>query len=132
MTVPSLSEEQRKLLTEFLGYRYHQYSSDVDSMYIGMMYVKCSCGFKGRLTEWEVMCSPKNRTFTTYQDLGDLFTELQKRGRWEEFYLYSFNKSPFCYIHAEFAAWIFNPDRIGLIAEFVEGETEWIGKLKKP
>lgn len=130
MTAPSLSVEDRKLLTEFLGEKHHQYYNDVDSMYAGMLYVKCSCGFKGRLTEWEVICNSRNRTFLTYQDLGDLFTELQKRGWWREFAYYAelrwVEQEVRHYIITDyrFHAWLFNPERIGLIAEFIRPKVQ--------
>lgn len=94
MTAPSLSEDDRRTLEKFLGFPVGKIDGNT---------------------------------------LLAAFTELQKRGWWEEFY----NKFAFRLYQKEFkgntkmimsdacyAKWLFRPERIGLICQFVRGKNE--------
>lgn len=115
----NLTEEQRKLLTEWLGESYHSY---VFSREFAMGFPhdvsKCSCGLTGYSVR--EICTKANRTFTTWQDLGDLKEKLVEKGLDMEFGSYSYD----VYFHdinysGEDWAWYLDPIRFcHLVAEF--------------
>jgi hypothetical protein len=72
MTDYTLTDEQRKRLTEFLGEPYHNLSLDLTYC------DTCRCIVQ-RFTEHE------NRTFDTPQDAHDLAKKLVEVGKWDEF-----------------------------------------------
>lgn len=97
-------ETDRKLLTEYLGECWHELLTDSDFPAL------CSCG-KGFTTD-----DHHNRTFTTREDMMDLYEVIWKKREWERFIDYSGNEdtehdcSEFettLDIFASMAAWLF-------------------------
>ena len=72
-----LSENDRKRLTEYLGECWHELK------HLGWKDWVCSCGAK------KCERSSFHRTFTTWQDFGDLKNKLVEKGEWKEFIIYS-------------------------------------------
>lgn len=72
----------KKLLTEYLGEKYHQISTNYGEV------SKCSCGARGAIARME--CWKNNRPFTTWADLGALKEKMAERGDWEEFLSFCF------------------------------------------
>lgn len=120
-----LSEDDRKLLLEFKHGCKPTYITRNGKLYYHFSLLE---GLKkGYLVP----------SFTTGNDLLDLFTELQKRGWWEEFHYYCAKKMFYelyprghyvpgigeSYLHdGRFTAWLYRPERIGMICEFVRGK----------
>lgn len=93
-----LSDEQKKMLTEFLGECWHESEED------DRRCIHCQKHLEG----WRIKDLKNNdifivnskieyRTFTSWQDLGDLKENIVKMGEWESFLIY--------------AASTFSPDR---------------------
>ena len=129
MTDLTLTDDDRKLLTKFMGEEYH----DVAISFHDGKVSKCSCGARGYIARFE--CKKNNRTFTTYEDALLLAKKLAEKGDWEEFvefaWRYDSEKDPYinkypkklydCYC----MAWLFidDPRRIPwLVANFLKGE----------
>jgi hypothetical protein len=76
----NLSEDQKRLLTEFLGECWHEFSKDVE-------------GFDGPCVKCRTWRSSSIvRTFLTYQDLGDVKEKLVEKGLWSSFLIYAICK----------------------------------------
>ena len=72
----NLTEDQKRLLTEFLGECWHEFSKDVE-------------GFDGPCVKCRTWRSSSIvRTFLTYQDLGDVKDKLVEKGLWAAFLEY--------------------------------------------
>ena len=82
-----MTDEQRKALTGFLGECWHRpdYGSQMINphLYIG---VPCACGRVSFNAKHE---KKANRTFTTWQDLGDLKEKIVEIGLGYEFFMYA-------------------------------------------
>ena len=110
----NLTENQKRLLTEFLGECWHEYIKQppLEKWEIDQGYIQtalCSCGSHS--------CLKSNRTFTTYQDLGDVKDKLVEKGLWRKFWWFSFEKeskarklaSGEVFSFSEWDAWLFRP-----------------------
>jgi hypothetical protein len=85
MTTYKITEEMRKLLTEVLGEKYHEWVEQIpftkEMKESGFVQVAlCSCG--------TFSCHEINRTFTTDQDRTDLFRKLVELGKFNKFLMY--------------------------------------------
>jgi hypothetical protein len=125
-----LSDDDKKLLTEFLGECWHEwevaYPNGVkDTKMYGHRCVLCKQYWPIKIENGPII----SRTFTTWQDLGDLRDKLKATQRWPEFVLYvakahdrpevKKNKTAGFY----FVAWLINPAVfIPLVAEFLRKE----------
>jgi len=101
-----MSDNWRKVLTEqLLGECWHDWHR--------------SAGFGNWLCHTcrkEVMIQIPNRTFITWQDVGDVKEKLVEMGRWERFFRYASLKCPYTNfdqvrddVVAYITAWLFRP-----------------------
>lgn len=120
----TLSDDQKKRLTMLLGECWHgPFVTNYGHDCVDQICKKC----------WsapEELKYPKNRTFTTWQDLGDLKERLEEKGMWEKFYNYC------AALHQDentsdkrsvvrFTVWLLNPATfIPMVAEFLEAQNE--------
>ena len=118
-----MNDEDKKLLTEFLGECWHEYTFEKqpeDECGEFSCWV-CRCGHRTQF--WQRQ--RQNRTFTTWQDMGDLKEKLVGKGMWTNFYPYAKTK---CWIDEYFCesnvvAWFLNPAVfIPLVVEFLRKE----------
>jgi hypothetical protein len=102
----TMIETDRKLLTEYLGECWHDYD------WVNGVGWKCKCGHEAYLPD----TFKNNRTFTTREDMMDLYEVIWKKREWEGFIDYSGNEdtehdcSEFettLDIFASMAAWLF-------------------------
>jgi hypothetical protein len=111
----SLSEDDKKLLTEFLGECWHKFQSD--GMGSGYSCQKCKIH--------RTWTDKQDRPFTTWPDLGDLKEKLVKDNTWEEFddfsykeFMFRKGKRPYRY-----NSWLLSPAVfIPLVVEFLRKE----------
>ena len=94
-----MTDEDKKLLTEFLNECWHEYE---DSLHC----IKC-----GGMDD--------NRTFTTAQDMQDLKDKLVEKGKWESFYREIYRKSKFSW-DCMFIDWLWRPESCQLVADFLK------------
>jgi hypothetical protein len=121
----NLTDDEKKLLTELLGERWH----DIELSFHDGMVSTCSCGAGGVKARME--CPKNNRTFTTWQDLGDLKNKLAEKGLWQEFYqLCARNYKATRMVNwkwideSSVSSWLINPGVfIPLVAEFLKRPT---------
>lgn len=119
-------EDQKRLLTEtLLKEEWHTHTKED-----GCISVDLSTGW----IKEKLICRKKNRTFDTWQDLGDVKDALVKEGLWSDFYMFATirYKDHFLFLwkdvaEHEVSCWLFNPtDNEGkvhfchLVAEFLE------------
>lgn len=98
-----MTNEHRKVLTEFLGECYHE-GMEIEPCSVGSIRLPCNkCGKQAH-----------NRTFTSAQDMVDLARKMVEKGVWERFHHYAM---AYCgldvptKIHS-FTAWLItNPER---------------------
>ncbi len=128
-----MTNDQKKMLTEWLGECWHEVASQYMTQGNGWLCKHCRKTFT------------VNRTFTTWQDVGDYKNMLVADGLWAEFILYvakkynDLNKGreidlSGSYVVIEFTSWLFrsvdesgNPHFCRLVAGFLEkrkGEKE--------
>lgn len=106
-----MTTDDRKMLTEYLGERWHIQQDDS---------ILCRCG--------EPL--PHNRTFTTAQDMVDLVWELGRNGQWLDFYQFCFkpyvDSNPVKVSPSGMTLYFFeNPTRTcELIAEYLRKESK--------
>ena len=132
MSENNLTEKQRRLLTEWLGECYHEPDRDsAVGCYQGEYTVRQTCEKCGKILSTTEKVYLGNRTFDTWQDLGDLKEKLVEKGLWINFeglaYKSFFN--PFSrdeddldtyydQIIGAYTEWLMDPARILLVAEF--------------
>jgi hypothetical protein len=123
----NLTENQKRLLTEFLGECWHEYIKQppLEKWEIDQGYIQtalCSCGSHS--------CLKSNRTFTTYQDLGDCMGKLVEKGKLADFVEWVLNYA-YCnkiilsrreHVGVAWCWWetLSALDRCQLVAEFLE------------
>ena len=109
-----LSEESRKRMTEFLGECWHERLHDPKYMYD-------FCGKCGR--PWHEG-TIKFRTFTTWQDLGDLKEKLVEKGLWDDFENFALSKKNEKFVSmVSLSNYLINPAIfIPLVNEFLKEE----------
>jgi hypothetical protein len=133
----TLTESDRRLLTEkVLRECWHEWAFEDSDPHGRFPYNNgFYCLNCGKQTEAKV--APSNRSFTTWQDVGDLMTALQKAGKWFAFERFATHQwSRMCY-EKEYGGhncpftpmqWIFQPATeqgihfAWLVAEFMKGE----------
>lgn len=125
-------EDDRRLLTEeVLGEKWHKFILS-PKMTIptpsSFRPSQCSCGNTG-YSVIEI-CSKANRTFTTWQDTGDLKERIVEMGRWGEFMMVQkrqihVTENPNGMTLSEWVDWLMDPIRF---PELVVG---WWRKRKK-
>lgn len=122
---------QRTLTEEVLGECWHEiipYCLQRDQKPARDMIFPCTkCGKEFGLAVFYTE-GKGNRTFTTWQDLGDVKEALVKMGKWEEFYWFT---GPALEGTSNKTAWLLclvNPAEIGermaMVAEWWEGKKE--------
>jgi hypothetical protein len=79
----SLTKEQKKALTEFLGECWHEYG--IDSEGYESSCIKCHT--------WR--CQQERRAFTSESDMMALYRRLHEVKKWKEFYLWAVKKSTY-------------------------------------
>ena len=101
-------EEDKKLLTKYLGERWHAILNTVQSIEYGTL-CKCSCGAIN--CEKDAM----HRTFTTWQDLGDLKEKLVEKDIFDSFGRLAINRWAEKLNNKEtssnYVEWLLNPAR---------------------
>jgi hypothetical protein len=118
-------ETDRKLLTEYLGECWHEWQYIKGSIR-QELFQCCKCGeaCKGVASEEQ-----KQRTFTTREDLYDLFGKIYEAGRWEEFEAYAWDRWPdvgsFKHGIGKYTAWLFCLSGDGY-EERCQMMTDWI------
>jgi len=118
-----MTDEDKKLLTEFLGECWHEYTFEKqpeDECGEFSCWV-CRCGHKTQF--WQKQ--RQNRTFTTWQDMGDLKETLVEKGRYEEFEAFAsvIYKREKMFLHRPLVNWLLSPAVfISLVAEFLKQE----------
>jgi hypothetical protein len=111
-----IKEYDRKLLTEYLGEKYHEWERSY--------YAK---------DEFDTLCitcratvdkSHENRTFTTIQDFYDLKVKMVELGEWEEFYRWGMKKYAEECIRSitqqGYANWLFRPESCALVDDYLK------------
>ena len=115
-----MTEENRKLLTEFLGKKWHEQLICLDPE--NDLWRECSCGLRYWYTAHHNN-EYSNHTFTTWQDLGDLKNKLVEFKKWDSFEFYAAYT-----IWAKdketslgFTEWLLSPERFcQLVADFLK------------
>ena len=119
-----LTDDDRKVLTEFLGECWHKKLHDAKCMYDSCE----NCG-----NPWHKI-NIKFRTFTVWQDLGDLKEKLVEKGMWLAFMCFAarqYNKDhqdrPLSldgsYVVVDFNLWLLSPARFcQLVADWWKEE----------
>lgn len=114
----TLTNNQKKLLTRFLGECWHE-GDRRTCKHCGEIMAICD-HISGDGVDWE------HRTFDAWQDLGDLKEKLEEKGLWTKFYNYCAS------IHQDentsdkrsvvrFTVWLLNPATfMTLVAEFLK------------
>jgi len=110
------------MLTEkVLGEKRHEFQSEKYLKGYGgqpdLYQFRCSCGvvFRGypgtSMYEREVGEHRNNRTFTTWQDLGDVMSKMIETRKWKEFWLFSYTEWPQTQesFASDFVLWLFRP-----------------------
>jgi hypothetical protein len=124
-----ITEELRKAGTEYLGECWHEIVIGCGGVF------SCrKCGY----TPDDIDDTNKNRTFTTWQDFGDLKEKILDKGDWNEFedYCYLIYNEGFGlnkYRSLRFSVWLISLDRIPLMLEWIEKkgkETQLTCKLQ--
>ena len=121
-----LSDKDKGLLTEFLGECWHEWERTADNHVSHHVCVKCGLSLSVRK---EFL--PKLRSFTTWQDLGDLRNKLVEKGMWWKFH--AVMRHEFCKdfiavcsrdeMEAEYNNWLLSPSIfIPLVVEFLRKE----------
>jgi len=112
-----MTESDCKRLTEFLGEKYHDYK--IDHVHLST----CSCGLTGCVVVDS--CSRQNRTFSTRDDMMDLYAAIFKEGKLTMFMLRT-APDPKMYF-SEYIAWLFclsgedYEERCEMVRDFIEG-----------
>lgn len=100
-----MTEDDRKLLTEFLGLCWHEWDD------WKRLCVNCNC----HIPSWV-----SNRTFATRADLWDLYQQLQEKGLWPEFYYWCYEIIGKEFDDCDFTAWFISPDRCQTVVDFLK------------
>ena len=120
----TLSDDRKKRLTMFLGEcSEHDWIPDPFPLHTYSCNNCCAREIR------PLSCGDSSRTFTTWQDLGDLKEKLEEKGMWEQ--CNAFMYKAFARQHATaylfqdhlhlFTAWLINPATfIPLVAEYLE------------
>jgi hypothetical protein len=108
------SDEQRKMLSEFIGECYHETRLTLTPFGNRRICDKCDSHFDTYLT---------NRTFTTWADIEPVKKALEEKGMMEEFESWLFERRQ----SDQMGKWLFGKDDegyrfCGLVAEFMEGK----------
>ena len=125
-----LSDEQKKMLTEeILGECWHRpdYGSQMinPKFYVG---VPCACGKVSYNVKHE---KKSNRTFTSWQDLGDLKEKIVEMWEWRTFYRWAYDYAGSNLLNKgytyedDFCNWLMNPER------FCELVAKWWKERRK-
>jgi len=110
-----MTEDRRKLLTLYLRECWHEHIGRGD----------CSCG-----SHYVKFC-PRNRTFTTWQDMGDLKKKIVEMGEWRIFYRWAYDYAGSNLLNEgytyedDFCNWLMNPER------FCELVAKWWKERRK-
>lgn len=112
-----LTEQERKILTGYLGECRHEH---IDKYWIPNTGRCADCGLL--VVEGELI---PNRTFTTWQDFGDLKDKLEEKGDWD--YALAWMNDEFFIQNAhednDFTQWLLNPTRFSkLLVGWLKGE----------
>ncbi len=106
-----IEDDKRMLTEEVLGEKWHNYRI---SRGRGDGLSSCSCGITGYAVK--EICAMSNRTFTTWQDLGDLKKKIVEMGEWwdlwwdfEKYCFHEWNKTTID--TGYFVPWLLNPTR---------------------
>lgn len=125
-----LTNEERKLLTEYLGECWHKLNGGLSG---DLMYCRCStCNKWIHIADIEI--GSYQRTFTTITDLHAVYSKIVEKGEWARFYYRMFPiKANIDSINRigstqpDFAAWLFClncpeqiPKRMKMVSEFIE------------
>ena len=120
-------DDRRRMLTEeVLGECWHGYTDDITP---DGQWRMCSCGYAFIRRENHI-----NRTFTSWQDLGDLKKKIVEMGEWDEFIDFTLeehgslgpvfsNEAKF--YKADYIDWLMNPER------FCELVAKWWKERRK-
>ena len=111
-----MTDEMRKMLTEFLGECWHEWGWVSGG---GLVCKHCSIDLYGNnnLFHNKVMGKPDHRTFTTDADMMAVFRKIRDAKRWGAFREYAFLKW-FDKPDSVFSVWLFldNPERACCLA----------------
>lgn len=111
----AMTEDDKKLLTEFLGECWHTAMQGPSGKYYCS---KLSC--QQSLGD---DCGAWRRTFVIWQDLGDLKDKLVEKGMFEKFYVYAVKNWAYEPRSSDFTQWLLNPAVfIPLVVEFLKKE----------
>ncbi len=117
-----MKDEDRKLLTEFLGECWHEMTDEIPEQRLGYLYCpKCNMSFGA------IHCSDWSggeafyRKFTTPDDMMAVKEKLVKKGLWEEFILCCVKKINYMpddanYYYARLYGYLINPTRFCQLA----------------
>ena len=113
-----MTDDDRKLLTKkLLGEKWHHIT---DCCVVGVWkhWWRCDCG-EERFRNYEhALEHVDNRTFLTWQDVGDVKKKLVAKGMWEDFEGYAYmayerelniNFADLTHHPSEFTSWLFRP-----------------------
>jgi hypothetical protein len=116
-----MTDDDRKLLTEkLLGEEWHEWFDDGGKHF--SEWRSYTCGICGKNVESPV--EPANRTFLTWQDVGDVKDKLVEKGMWREFENHAYSLGGYegpaamsdiidgkyvVYYPSEFTVWLFRP-----------------------
>uniref|UniRef100_A0A6M3LT70 Uncharacterized protein n=1 Tax=viral metagenome TaxID=1070528 RepID=A0A6M3LT70_9ZZZZ len=106
-----MNDEGRRLLTEYMGECFHSnYLSEEGRCY--------DCKAKIDFTDIFL----KRRTFTTGQDIYDLYRKMVEKGEWDDFYNWMALQEDADYKEQVFNAFLFHTDRIPLVVEWIKAQ----------
>ena len=108
----TMTDADRKLLTEFLGECWHEFSPR------GITPAADRCVSCGKL---RIQCIPDvRRSFTTWQDFGDVKEKLVEKGLWPEFRIHCINIYHYT-LHDDgrWELWLLDPARLQDLANFL-------------
>jgi len=117
--------EDMKLLTGFLGECWHKWEYVSRTSLLSTDFRYCSCEYPIKFDHNGIVISHENRTFTTWQDLGDLKEKLVDKGLYDRFSFYAqkqLDKIPGpSGNRRRFDDWLLNPRRFcQLVADFLK------------
>jgi len=116
-----LTDDQRKMLTLYLGDCWHEISGLVLDFH-------CSCGAKMMFASEAMDHQLKNRTFITESDMMALYRAIWKARKWEDFceYAYEHYEARWKRYDGKLFAWIIclsgegYEERCGMVADWLE------------
>lgn len=129
-----MTDDDRKLLTELLGEKFVANKHSLENRKDDGSWL-CSCGrtfgaIHG-LRCHQGLHNGKNRTFLTWQDVGDVKKKLVEKGMWDDFEAYALKVKNTPYVSMRsLCDWLFSPINEKGEAHFAQLVADWLKEEK--